>query len=99
MIKQLELALVLITVIGGAITGFLFMDNRHLEQFKEFELRAELIDIDIKKDAELISYYEDKKLSMEGLSLAEDSRFRYIEKELERKIAKKELIEQKLMEF
>lgn len=95
--KIAELAVAL-GIIGSTISGLMFLDGRHAKMEAQYELQGEILDVDIKKDAELISHYERKQLEVE-LTEAEQARFKYIEKELQRKIDKKNLIEKRLLDF
>ena len=97
--KGIEHVVALITVIGSIFTAFLFMDARHLEHKAEFELKAEMLDMDIRKDAEVINYYRTREINRIDLNTAEQARYEYLQEEMERKVRKKELIEQKLLEL
>ena len=91
--------LTILTLFGSMFAAFLFLDARHVARSAEFELKAEIIGLDIKKDAEVIAHYRNKELSNTPLISAEKSRYEYLQSEMERKVYKKQLIEQKLMDL
>lgn len=97
--KSIEQIVALFSIIGGIFAAFLFMDARHLEHKAEFELKAEMLDMDIRKDAEVINYYRTREINQIDLNTAEQARYEYLQEEMERKVRKKELIEQKLLEL
>ena len=94
-----EIVGVFLGIIASVFAAFFFMDARHAKQAVEYELKSEILDLDIKKDAENISYYNNKKNVDGELHPAEVSRKQYLEAEMERKIDKKNLIEQKILDM
>ena len=97
--KHINHGVAALTTIGMLFTAFLFMDARHMERRAEYELKAEIIDLDIKKDAEVINYYRNREMTSETLNAAEQNRYKYLQKEMDRKVRKKDLLEQRVMEL
>jgi hypothetical protein len=87
----------LLAILGSGITGLLFLDNRHASKVSEYEYSSVILDLDIKKDAELIAHYDRIKLvGLQGLSIPQTIRYNYIQKEMKRKMDKKDLVDQQI---
>jgi hypothetical protein len=97
-LRIVEVIAVLFMLIGTVFTIFLFLDSRHAKNEIEFELKAELLELDIKKDAEARVYYKSKESAGE-LDSADKSRLEYLEEQLERKYEEQRLIKEKLLEL
>lgn len=117
--KDLTVFGTLIGIIASVLGGYNYLDNRHAQAeavmqmelelekkmlIKEYEMRAELLDMDIDKDSELVNYYRNRSANAESdrkqaLNSAEVSRYQYLQTELDRKIRKKEFVEQKLADL
>lgn len=88
----------LVSIAGSGILGLLFLDNRHASKVLEHEFSAVILDLDIKKDAELIAHYDRIKLiGNQGLSIPQTFRYNYVQKEMRRKMDKKDLVDQQIM--
>ena len=94
-----EVVAVFLGILATVFAAYFFMDARHAKHIIEYELKSEILDLDIKKDAENISYYSNKNDVDGELHPAESSRKQYLEREMERKIDKKNLIEQKILDM
>lgn len=100
--RVLEAIVVIITIISTITGVFWFMDNRH-QQAEEsnvitIELKKELLDRDIKKDAEARVYYKDIELER-PLTQAEQRRLNYLEEQLELKYDDQKLINETLIKL
>lgn len=95
-LRLLEYMAVTFGIIGSVIAGYLVLDNMHAKRdallTTEIELRSEIIDRDIKKDAEARSYYKNIEMERE-LSKAEARRLEYLEEQMERKYVEQESIQ------
>ena len=100
----LELLASLIGIVSVCFAVFFFLDARHakeaeLEQMKierlatELNIRAEIIERDAKANAEAAVHYRNLKAARE-LEAAEQSRLDYLERQLERKYAEQDRIQQ-----
>jgi len=98
-LKDINTLAAFLTTLGMIMAAFFFMDARHIEKQAEFELKAEILDLDIKKDAETINYYRNREMTEDNLSPAEKARYEYLKSEMERKVKKKDILEQKLLEL
>ena len=95
-LRLLEYMAVAFGIIGSVIAGYLVLDNMHAKRDTllktEIDLRSDIINRDIKKDAEARSYY--KNIEMErDLSKAEARRLEYLEEQMERKYVEQESIQ------
>lgn len=101
-LRALEAVGALLVVIGAAFGGFHYLNEIHADRQevirKDLEIRAEILDRDIKKDAEARVYYKDKAKDGE-LDKADASRLEYLEEQLERKYSEQSRVHDKLMEF
>ena len=101
-VQAATLTLTMLSILAMVITAFLFLDEKHADQKKvlatEISLRKEILDTDIKKNAEARVYYKDiaKTRSLEP---AEESRVEYLEEQLEQKYDRQRMLEQKQMEL
>jgi len=98
----------LVSIVTSVLMGYIYLDARHAHQeqvmIMELELMADMLDMDIDKDAELVNYYRTREIQSVSepsvaLISAEQVRYEYIQGEIERKTRKKEKIEAKLMEM
>ena len=87
----------LILVIGSVFAVYFYMNSIHASQKEVLEVKAELIDMDIRKDAEVRAYYKDKEASG-NIDQADKDRLEYIEEELGRKYKKQEILQKALIE-
>jgi len=95
LLRIAEGLIVLLTIMGMLFSAYLFLDSSHAKSSVEFELRSEILDKDIKKDAEARAYYKDK--AIEGdLDNADKRRLQYLEDQLDQKYEKQRIIQQKL---
>lgn len=97
--KHINHGVAVLTTIGMLITAFLFMDARHVERHAEFELKSEIIGLDISRDAEVINYYRTREMAEDHLKPAEKHRYENLQKEMDRKVRAKEMIDQKVIEL
>ena len=97
-LRVFEAILVGFALIASVFGAFFVMDELHAQKADvlrtEVELREEIIDRDIKKDAEALAFYRNLKM-VRDLSPAEQSRFDYLEKELDRKYDEQRSIQAK----
>ena len=105
----IELAASVIGLIAVFFTVYLFMDARHAKQeallemerehtVNELRIREEILNRDIKKDAEAASHYRDLAHDRD-LERAEASRKQYLEEQLEQKYSESRLIQKRLLEL
>jgi len=92
----------MLSVFAMLFGAYFTLDEMHASNKKvtgvEIELRQEILDRDIKKDAEARVYYKDK--AREGdLDKADEARLEYLEEQLERKYEEQQMYEQKSMEL
>lgn len=90
---MIEFLIVVVTAVFGV---YFYMNSIHASQNEVLEVKAELIDQDIKKDAEVRAYYKDKE-SEGALDEADKRRLDYIEEQLERKYKKQEILQKALI--
>ena len=101
-LRTIEVIALLIGIISAVFGAFFVLDNLHAKRSAllktEIELRQEIIDRDIKQNAEARVYY--KNLSKErSLSPAEESRLEYLEETMERKYEIQNVLREKEMEL
>ena len=101
-LRTLEAAALTVGIISAIIGAYLYLDNLHAKRINllktEIELRQEIVDRDIKKDAEARVYYKD--ISKErSLTEAEESRLEYLEETLEQKYEIQRMLREKEMEL
>jgi len=99
----------------GTIFGvFFFLDDRHahkettVKEFTEIQqeisltelgLERDILELDMKKDAESKKYYEDLIVQGKELDKAQQMRKEYLEEEMERKITSIEKIDDAIMKI
>lgn len=87
----------LVSVIGGALYAYVWLDEKHADRHHqaviELEIKQEILDRDIKKDAEAVVYYRDLE-SERGLSKAEAARKEYLEGQLDRKYEDQQMLQE-----
>ena len=75
------------SIIAMVFAVYFFMDERHASTEKvtsvEIELRQEILDTDIDRNAKILHHYQQKSLESE-LSKADQNRLKYIELQLDR---------------
>lgn len=102
MIRVIEAIAVLATLSAMLLGAFSWLNENHAERKAlletELELRAEMIDRDVKKQAEARVYYKDIAKDR-PLEPAEESRLEYLEEQMEYKYAEQRLIQTKLMDI
>ena len=98
-VRIIEALAVFLGVLGMVFTAFFVLEKRHAKAVLQYELQAELLELDIKKDSEARIYYQNKKDTEGNLSISDANRLRYLEEQLSRKYQKKQLIDQKLLEL
>lgn len=95
MLRQLEAVAVLIALMTALISGYIYLDTQHASQralvSTEMNLKAEMLDKDIKKDAEARVYYKDIERSR-GLEPPEEARLDYLERILDQKYENQRII-------
>jgi hypothetical protein len=100
--RIIEAIAVLATLAALLIGSFNWLNENHAERKAlletELELRAEIIDRDVKKQAEARVYYKDIAKSR-VLEPAEESRLEYLEEQMEYKYDEQRLIQSKLMDI
>lgn len=91
-----------IVVISAAFAAFFYLEDRHASRQSllgtEIDLRQEILDRDIKKQAEARVYYKDIERSR-GLEPPEQSRLDYLEEQLEQKYEDQQMLQQKELEL
>jgi len=106
--KDMGQIVALISIVTSVLMGYIYLDARHAHQEEviamELELMADMLDMDIDKDAELVNYYRTREIQSVrepsvALIEAEQVRYEYVQGEIERKTRKKEKIEAKLIEL
>jgi hypothetical protein len=83
----------ILSIIAILFSAFFFMDSRHASDKKvtkvEIELRQDILDTDINRNAKIKHHYQQKAMETE-LSQSDANRVRYIEEELDRQYAEQE---------
>jgi hypothetical protein len=80
------------------IAAYSHFEKRRTAIITEVELRSEILDTDIKKDAETRAYYKDLS-DDRALSPAESSRLEYLEEQLSRKYEQQKRLQAKADEL
>lgn len=99
----------ILSIVALMITVFLFQEERHaakaeLEEIRkerleeDLRVRSEIIDRDIKKDAEANVYYQNVQM-VRDLTKPEEIRVDYIEKQMARKDKEQDEIQRQLSEL
>ena len=95
--RIVEVLLGLGALVGLVFSSYLFLDARHASHENIFQIKSELLDRDIKKDAEARVYYKNKE-SDAPLERADKLRLEYIEEQLERKYDEQKIIQKALLD-
>jgi hypothetical protein len=102
MIRAIEAIAVLATLSALLIGALNWLNENHADRKAliktELELRAEIIDRDVKKQAEARVYYKDIAKDRD-LEPAEESRLEYLEEQMEHKYSEQRMIQSKLMDI
>lgn len=95
-LRVIEVLIVFFTAVGFIFGAYNYLDGAHARREAllrtEIELREEIIERDIKKDAEARVYYKNLEYSRE-LEPAEADRKEYLEENLERKYEEQRAIQ------
>jgi len=105
----LEILGVVAFLVTGVLSMFWLMEERHANKteliavskkllVQELEIREEILDRDIKKNAEARVYYKDLEKE-KALGHAEMARLQYIEEQLSRKYTEQEKIQDRLYDL
>jgi len=108
MLKIFEAMAVLLTCLATIIGALWFMEQRHakVEQLEaahearvksELRFSAELVDRDVRKDAEARVYYKNIERGR-VLEPAEQIRLEYLERQMERKYKEQDMIQARIIE-
>ena len=80
-------------------SAYIFLDSRHAPSEIALELELEMVEMDLKKDAEARAYYFDKQSVAGSLDGADKRRVENLENNLDRKYSKQKLIQARLLEL
>ena len=88
---------VITALAATALSAYIWLDEKHADRHQqtavELDIRQEILDRDIKKDAEAAVYYRDLEMER-GLSKAEQARKSYIEGQLEQKYEDQQMLQE-----
>jgi len=103
--RLIELVSVLVAILSMfaiAFGAYFTLDEKHASNQKvlrtEIDLRKEILNRDIKKDAEARVFYKDIERTRD-LEQAEQARLEYLEEQLEQKYERQNMYEEKAMEL
>ncbi len=105
-VKRAVTIVTLVAALGRIVAmifgAYRFMDMKHAQADKvlktEIELRKDIVDRDLKKNAEARVYYKDLQRHR-GLEPPEQARLEYLEEQMERKYEEMQILQQKEMEL
>lgn len=101
--STLELILVFLGVLTTVFSVYFYLDAKHKgteeSNLEILELKEELLDRDIKKDAESRVYYKDLEIERGSLAAAEQRRLNYLEEQLDRKYEEQAIIQETLVKL
>lgn len=95
-IRVIEAVMAVVGLIGLAFSIYFFMDARHASNRDIFEVKSEILDRDIKKDAEARVYYKDKEIAG-TLDQADQRRLEYLEEQLDLKYEEQKIVREILL--
>jgi hypothetical protein len=102
MIRTIEAIAILATLSAMLLGALNWLNENHAERTAlldtELELRADMLDMDIKKNAEARVYYKDIAKDR-PLERAEADRLEYLEEQLEYKYQRQQMIQAKQMDM
>jgi hypothetical protein len=95
-LRTVEAIAAVFGLIGIVFGAFFFMQNIHASKIEVLEVQSQVLDMDIKKDAEARAYYKDREI--EGtLDGAGKRRLEYLEEQLDLKYSKQKIFQEALI--